>query len=96
MGNTPHPGKGQNVETMTYPAPGKHTSIGKASITYPGQPSVTIDPFAYGKSGGKSNSVTSVPSVVVGGASEVGTLPEAFNGHFTVGDDKNVSTPVSG
>jgi hypothetical protein len=87
----------QNAETKTYKAPGKHTSIGSASITYPGQPSPTIDPFAYGKNTGKANAQTgNVPSVQVGGSFEVGSLPDAFTGDFGVGDDKNVSTPVSG
>jgi hypothetical protein len=47
--------------------------------------------------GGTGNAQTGrIPSVVVGGSSEVGVLPEAFNGHFTVGTNKNVSTPVTG
>lgn len=85
------------AETQPYKAPGKHTSIGSARITYPGQPSVTINPFAYGQSTGKANLQTgNVPSVVVGGSSEVGTLPEAFTGDFGIGDDIDVSTPVTG
>jgi len=67
-----------------------------AKITYNGQPSVTIDPFAYGKNAGKANAQTgNIPSAVVSGASEPGTVP-AMPGTFTVGEDKNVSTPVSG
>jgi hypothetical protein len=84
------------AETQPYKAPGKNTSIGSARITYPGQPIVTINPLAYGKNAGRPSALGSVPSVVVGGASEVGSLPEAFTGDFGIGDDKNVSTPVSG
>ena len=66
-------------------------------ITYQGEPSIRIDPFAYGKTAGKANAQGgSVPSVVVGGASTDAPLPHAFDGNFRVGDDKNVSTPVTG
>ena len=47
--------------------------------------------------GGTGNAQTGhIPAVVVGGASEVGQLPHAFDGNFSVGDNKNVSTPVTG
>lgn len=85
------------AETAPYKAPGKHTTIGSAPITYSGMPSTTIDPFAYGKTAGKSNlQGGSVPSTVVGGHSTEGALPVAFTGDFSIGDNKNVSTPVSG
>jgi hypothetical protein len=64
----------------------------KASYT----PSSSINEYAYGKDGGKANAQSgSVPSVVVGGASEVAALP-AMPGTLKIGEDKNVSTPVSG
>ena len=64
----------------------------KASYT----PNSSINEHAYGKDGGKANAQSgNVPSVVVGGASEVASLP-AMPGTLKIGDDKNVSTPVSG
>ena len=64
----------------------------KASYT----PNAAIDPKAYGKSGGKANAQGGgVPSVVVGGAS-VAQAPPAMPGTLKIGEDKNVSTPVSG
>ena len=64
----------------------------KASYT----PNSSINELSYGKSGGKANAQSgSVPSVVVGGASEVAAVP-AMPGTFRIGEDKNVSTPVSG
>ena len=85
------------AETQPYKAPGKHTTIGSAPISYSGMPQVTINPFAYGQTAGKANAAGgTVPTVVIGGSSTVGTLPDAFNGNFSIGDDKNVSTPVTG
>lgn len=63
----------------------------KASYT----PNSSINEHAYGKDGGKPACLGTVQSVVVGGASEVGTLPK-IGGGFSVGDNKNVSTPVTG
>ena len=96
--NTPHPPKGENVDTMVFPtknapAGSKYQGTSKASYT----PSAVIDPHSYGVSTGKANAQSgSVPSTQVGGGSEVGSLPHAFDGNFQVGDNKNVSTPVSG
>jgi len=64
----------------------------KASYT----PSASIDPKSYGKSGGKANAQGgSVPSVQIGGSFEVAAVP-AMPGTLKIGEDKNVSTPVSG
>ena len=62
----------------------------KASYT----PSYNADPYVGGKDGGKA-SFANPPEVVVGGASEVAALP-AMPGTLKIGEDKNVSTPVSG
>jgi hypothetical protein len=96
MANTPHPGNGDNVETMKYPvtAPPAGTVFKptpKASYT----PSAAINPFSYGKDGGKANAVSGVPSVQVGGSFETAPLPST-EVHFVDGVNKNVSTPVSG
>jgi hypothetical protein len=99
MSNTPKPPKGQNAETMTYAAK-KQRGISadegglneKASFT----PSSSINEHSYGKDGGRANAQSgSVPSIQVGGSYEVAALP-AMPGTLTIGDDKNVSTPVSG
>ena len=64
----------------------------KASYT----PSSNINEFAYGKSGGKANAQSgNIPSVEANG-SVVGQLPKMPGGNFRIGEDKNVSTPVSG
>ena len=64
----------------------------KASYT----PNSNINELAYGKDGGKANAQAGgVPEVVVGGACEVAALP-AMPGTLKIGEDKNVSTPVSG
>lgn len=62
----------------------------KASYT----PSANIDPHSYGKDGGKA-AFNNPPQVVVGGASEA-VAPPAMPGTFSIGENKNVSTPVSG
>lgn len=93
MANTPNPPKGQNVETETYSTPAKHDYGGGSEASY--TPDYAADPYVGGKDGGKA-SFNNPPQVVVGGASEVGALPKAFTGDFGIGDDKNVSTPVSG
>ena len=69
------------------PASGKAQ---KASYT----PSAAINPFAYGKDGGKA-SFGNPPSNQPGGNFEVGVVP-AMPGMLRIGEDKNVSTPVSG
>lgn len=58
-------------------------------------PSAAINPHSYGKDGGKPNAVSGVPSVQVDGSFEVAALP-AMPGTIKIGEDKNVSTPVSG
>lgn len=63
----------------------------KASYT----PSSSINEHSYGKDGGKANAQTgNIPSVEANG-SVVGALP-AYPAVLKIGDDKNVSTPVSG
>lgn len=58
-------------------------------------PSADINPLSYGKSGPKAVAQGGdVPSVVVGGSSEVGVLPK-WPDTLVIGEDKNVSTPVS-
>lgn len=99
MANTPHPSGGQNIESMKVPAKkqrGLSADEGgmksKASYTS----SANIDPKSYGKDGGKANAQGgSVPSVQIGGSFEVAALP-AMPGTLKIGEDKNVSTPVSG
>ena len=68
------------------PASGKAQ---KASYT----PSAAINPFAYGKDGGKA-SFDNPPSIEANG-SVVGQVP-AMPGMLRIGEDMNVSTPVSG
>lgn len=63
----------------------------KASYT----PSANINPLSYAKDGGKANAISGVPTVQIGGSYEVGAVP-AMPGTLRIGDDKNVSTPVSG
>ena len=63
----------------------------KASYT----PSSSINEHAYGRDGGKANAQSgNIPSVEANG-SVVGELP-AMPGTLKIGEDKNVSTPVSG
>ena len=80
------------AETAPYTkkAPHPMPSGSKASYT----PSSSINELSYGKDGGKA-AFANPPSVVVGGACEVAALP-AMPGTLKIGDDKNVSTPVSG
>lgn len=89
--------KGENIETAIVPSKkqrGYSADEGKKNANY--APSASINPFAYGKSGSKANAQTgNVPSVQVGGSFEVASLP-AMPGTLKIGDDKNVSTPVSG
>ena len=91
---TPKVTAGYTADSQPYKVSGVPTKAGSSTITY--HPIVTIDPLSYGKDGGKPAAISGVPSVVVGGSSEVGAMPSAFDGDFGVGDDKNVSTPVSG
>ena len=53
-----------------------------------------INEHSYGQDGGKA-SFNNPPSVVVGGSSEA-VAPPAMPGTLRIGEDKNVSTPVSG
>ena len=107
MGRTPAPPAGQNVETMTYRAPAgmsQHqeeastsTYTGprqRASYTPAGGPAPTATASSYGKSGGPA-AFRNPPSVVVGGASVAAAAP-AMPGTLRIGDNKNVSTPVTG
>jgi hypothetical protein len=89
----------ENIESRVIPAK-KQRGISadegglteKASYT----PSSSINEFAYGKDGGKANAQSgNVPSVQVGGSFEEAALP-AMPGTLKIGNDKNVSTPVSG
>ena len=63
----------------------------KASYT----PSANINPLSYAKAGGKPACLGNVPSMVLNGTFEVASVP-AMPGTLRIGDDKNVSTPVSG
>lgn len=63
----------------------------KASYT----PSASINEHAYGKDGGKAAALGNVPEVQVGGSFQVGNVP-AMPGTLKIGENKNVSTPVSG
>lgn len=83
------------AETEPYPAPGRHTSIGHARISYGSKPR-TIDPFAYGKTTGTANAQKggTIPSVEANGSVR-GDTP-AMPGTLKIGDNKNVSTPVTG
>ena len=63
----------------------------KASYT----PSANINPLSYGKNGSKPACLGGVSTVQVGGSYEVASVP-AMPGTLRIGDDKNVSTPVSG
>lgn len=68
----------------------------KASYTPDGGPAPTATANNSGHSGGRSSSQGgTVPTLVIGGSSEVGSLP-AMPGTLRVGEDKNVSTPVTG
>ena len=90
---TPKVTKGYTADTQPYPLKPAKTTVGSAPITY--HPLVTIDEHAYGKSAGTPNLVGGVPSMVTGGSSETGTVP-TLTGTFSIGEDKNVSTPVTG
>ena len=94
MAHTPTPPKGQNVETEKYSTPTKRGYQGGSKASY--TPNYAANEFIGGKSGGKPGALGSVPSVQVGNSFEVGQLPTAFTGDFSVGENKNVSTPVSG
>jgi hypothetical protein len=86
----------ENIETEIVPSKkqrGYQTDQGSKPSGY--APSAAINPFSYGKDGGKA-AFANPPEVVVGGSSEVGSLPNLPGGDFGIGDDKNVSTPVSG
>ena len=58
-------------------------------------PSAAINPLSYAKDGGKPAALGSVPSNQPDGNFEVAALP-AMPGTLRIGEDKNVSTPVSG
>lgn len=58
-------------------------------------PNAAINPLSYGKDGGKIDPLGSPAGVVVDGAS-VAQAPPAMPGTLKIGQDKNVSTPVSG
>ncbi len=86
MGKTP-------AENIPYTPPrGRADKTGgHASYT----PTSSINEHSYGKDGGKPNAVGTVPTVDSGTSTEA-PLPKAFTGDFGIGDDKNVSTPVTG
>lgn len=67
----------------------------RASYTPVGGPASTATAASYGKSGPRAAALGSVPGQVVAGASEVAPLP-AMPGTLRIGEDKNVSTPVTG
>ena len=82
------------AETQPYevrPAGNDLKTGSRASYT----PSAAIDPFAYGvTTASKAAVLGTVPEVASAGTVEV-PVP-AMPGTLRVGDDKNVSTPVSG
>lgn len=83
------------AETAPYTKKAPHQIPTGSHASY--TPSATINEHSYGRSGGKGSSQGgNVPQVQVGGSFEVGTLPKAFTGNFSIGENKNVSTPVSG
>ena len=93
----------KNIEARVIPAKKQRGVIadekrGQAperGVNFP-PPSSSINELSYGKDGGKANAQSgNVPSVVVGGASEEAPLP-SMPGGLSIGEDKNVSTPVSG
>lgn len=63
----------------------------KASYT----PDYAANPYIGGKNGGKAAALGSVPEKVLNGAS-VAQAPPAMPGTLKIGENKNVSTPVSG
>lgn len=79
---------------------GAVTLTGKKGSAYKGDakasytPSAPANPYIGGKDG-STNYLGQIPEVQVGGSFEVGTLPK-IGGGFSVGENKNVSTPVSG
>ena len=64
------------------------------TVRISGGPAPTETTTGYGKSGGKA-SFDNPPAVTVGGHSTEAPLP-AIPDTFRIGEDKNVSTPVSG
>jgi len=92
MANTPHPSGGENIESMVIPSKKGPVYSGGSKASY--TPSSSINEHSYGKDGDKPAVLGKVPEVVVGGACEVAALP-AMPGTLKIGDDKNVSTPVS-
>ena len=65
----------------------------KASYT----PNSNINELSYGKSGpATGDPLAPVAGVQVGGSFESQAPPAMPGGNFTIGDNKNVSTPVSG
>lgn len=68
----------------------------RASYTPSGGPAPTVTATAYGKSGGRANAQGgAIPEMVVDGTYEVAPLP-AMPGTLRIGENKNVSTPVTG
>ena len=81
-------------ETQPYTRKPAHGYKGGTRASY--TPSGSVNEKAYGKDGGKANAQSgNVPSVVVGGSS-TSQAPPALPGTLKIGEDKNVSTPVSG
>ena len=83
------------AETQPYKVTPAKKTVGSAPTTYKGMTGKAPNPLSYGKSAGTPNLISGVPSVT-GAGSEVGQLPDAFTGNFGIGEDKNVSTPVTG
>lgn len=82
------------AETQPYKKKPPHPVPSGSHASY--TPSAAINEHSYGRDGSKANAQSgNVPSVVVGGSSEVAPLP-AMPGMLKIGEDKNVSTPVSG
>jgi hypothetical protein len=82
------------AENAPYKKKAAHGYKGGSKASYTS--SSSINEKSYGKDGGKANAQSgSVPSVQVGGSYEE-VSPPAMPGTIKVGEDKNVSTPVSG
>jgi hypothetical protein len=87
------------AETAPYESSENEASEVKSGSEASYTPDAAINPLSYGKDGGKANAQgdpdKQPPSVVVGGSS-TSQAPPAMPGTLKIGDNKNVSTPVSG
>ena len=81
------------AETAPYTKKAPHPVPAGTHASY--TPSLSINEHSYGRDGGKANAQSgNIPTVEANG-SVVGQVP-AMPGTLRIGEDKNVSTPVSG